>query len=154
MRRSLVVVAAAALALIGCPAAEERPAVDSAAGEQADRNTTLAAFSGDWNVRAMPEQGDSTLVTYVVRATNDTSGWTITFPNREPIPMRVLSVAGDSVVLEVGPYESALRPNVQVITRSVNRVQGDRMIGTAVARYQNAGADSVRRLRIEGTRAP
>ena len=143
----------AALALLACSAADDT-AVDSAAGEQASRNTTLAAFAGTWNVRAMPAQGDSTIGMYVVTATSDTSGWTLAFPGREPIPMRVLSVAGDSVVVEAGPYPSTLRQDVQVVTRSVTRVLGDRMIGTAVARYQNAGADSVRTLRLEGTRAP
>lgn len=142
------------LALLGCPSSDQSVA-DSAAADVASENTTLAAMSGTWNMRTMPEQGDTVLLTYVVNATSDTTGWTVTFPDREPMPARVVSVDADSVVIEIGPYESALRPGVQVTTRSVSRVQGDRMTGTAVARYQGVTtADSVVRLRLEGTRAP
>ena len=153
MRRPALLLAA--LALLGCPSSDQSVA-DSAADESASETTALAGMAGTWNMNTMPEQGDSVLLTYVVNATSDTTGWTITFPGREPMPVRILAVDADSVVLEVGPYESMLRPNVQVVTQSVSRVQGDRMVGTAVARYSGAsvGADSVVRLRLEGTRAP
>lgn len=153
MRRPALLLAA--FALLGCPASDQAVS-DSAAAESASETTTLAAMAGTWNMTTMPEQGDSVLLTYVVNATSDTTGWTITFPGRDPMPVRILTVDADSVVLEVGPYESMLRPNVQVVTQSVSRVQGDRMMGTAVARYSGAavGADSVVRLRLEGTRAP
>ena len=156
MRRllSASAVLTVSLALLGCPSSDQSVA-DSAAADVASENTTLAAMSGRWNMRTMPEQGDTVLLTYVVNATSDTTGWTVTFPDREPMPARVVSVDADSVVIEIGPYESALRPGVQVTTRSVSRVQGDRMTGTAVARYQGVTtADSVVRLRLEGTRAP
>ena len=153
MRRPVLLLAA--ISLLGCPSSDQSVA-DSAAGDRASENTTLASMAGTWHMRTMPEQGDRVLLTYTVSATNDTTGWTVTFPGREPLPMRVLAVDADSVVLEVGPYASVLRPNVQVITQSVSRLQGDRLVGTAVARYQGegVGADSVVRLRLEGTRAP
>ena len=158
MRRPALLLAVS-LAVAACTASDQS-AADSAAGDSAANasasgNATLASMAGTWNMRTMPEQGDSVLLTYVVNARSDTSGWTITFPGREALPARVLSVDADSVVIEVGPYESALRPGVQVTTRSVSRVQGDRMMGTAVARYRGVTtADSVVRLRVEGTRAP
>jgi hypothetical protein len=68
--------------------------------------------------------------------------------------MRVLEVAGDSIVTESGPYESILRPGVQVSTHAVYRIEGDRLVSTTVARYQTSGADSVAIVHGEGTRAP
>ena len=158
MRRPALLLAV--LALLGCPASDQSTAdtagADTGAAAGGSEAAALAGMAGTWNMRTMPEQGDSVLVTYVVRATSDTTGWTLTFPGRDPLPVRIIDVDADSVVLEVGPYESMLRPGVQVVTRSVSRTQGDRMMGTAVARYTGAGvgADSVVRMRTEGTRAP
>jgi hypothetical protein len=44
-----------------------------------------------------------------LKATADTSGWSMTGPNRKPIPVGVLAVAGDSVVGRTRPDEQALR---------------------------------------------
>jgi hypothetical protein len=114
---------------------------------------SLGDVAGKWNVRATTGAGDS-LVGYQLTATTDTLGWTITFPNRKPIPMRIVAVDGDSVVTEAGPYESVLRKGVQVRTRNVNRLQDGKLVGTTEARYVTTGADSVLRLRTEGKRAP
>lgn len=98
--------------------------------------------------------GDSTLITYVVNATADTTGWTITFPGRPAIPMRVVGVAGDSVMIEAGPYASALRRGVQVRTTGAFRLQDGKLVGHNVAHYNVRTADSVLMLRSEGTKRP
>ena len=69
--------------------------------------------------------------------------------NREPIPVRVVAVGGDSVVTEAGPYESVLRPGQKVTTRTVGHYKGDTMTGTIEARY--ASGDVIR-LKTAGTR--
>ena len=114
----------------------------------------LADVAGKWSVRSMSERGDSTLVSYELVAAGDTSGWSLNFPKRKPIPMRVVAVAGDSIVTEAGPFESVLRKGVKVSTNSVIRLQDGKLVGTTVAHYATSGADSVRNLRLEGTRAP
>ena len=115
---------------------------------------SLADMAGRWNMRAVPETGDTTPTLFVLTATADTSGWSITFPDRAPEPTRVLAVGGDSLVLETGPYESARRAGVRTTTTTTLRMMGDSVAGTSVARYQTTGADSVLRLRSSGTRAP
>lgn len=131
------------------------PAAAPAPAPAAAEMISLAAVAGQWNVRSVPESDTDTAATlYVLNATADTSGWSITFPNREPIPMHVVAVAGDSIVTEAGPFESARRAGVQVRTHAVFRLQNDRLIGTTVARYETTGPDSVLRLRNEGTRTP
>lgn len=136
--------------LVGCAKTENQAGTSAAPPPPA---INLAQVAGKWTVRAMPEQGDSTLVTYQMVATANTSGWTLTLPGRPIMPMRV-SVAGDRFIAEAGPYESVLRRGVQVSTRSSGRLQGGKLVGTFVAHYSVQTADSVLRGRFEGTRAP
>ena len=70
-----------------------------------------------------------------------------------PLGISVVAVAGDSIVTEAGPFESALRKGVQVSVQNVTRLQDGKMVGTTIAHYATKGADSVRNLRFEGTRA-
>jgi hypothetical protein len=127
---------------------------DAPAAPAAPAPIALADVAGKWAMRTMTESGDSTLVSWEMVTSTETSGWSFTFPNRKPIPMRVLAVAGDSIVTEAGPYESALRKGVQVTTVSVTRLQDGKLVGTTTAHYATTGPDSVLQLRFEGTRAP
>ena len=149
MRRLVLALSAAVLA--GCSSAEAPPAEPPAPPPAPTLN--LADVAGTWAFRTMPEGSDSTLVTYTITATATTDGWTITFPGRDPIPMTV-SVSGDSAMTSAGPYESALRKGVQVTTVSTLRLVDGKMVGTSIARYATTAADSVVRLRMEGTKNP
>ena len=152
MRRFAMLCCAAA-AIVGCaksepevPAASETPPPPPA--------IALADLAGKWNVTGMNEARDTTLVTYELNATADTSGWTIVFANRMTVPVRVAAVAGDSVVIAAGPYQSVLRRGVQVTTHGVLRLRDGKLVGLTVAHYQTTSPDSVRRIVAEGTRAP
>lgn len=134
----------------GEPATEEALPADTPAPAAAPASP-LAAYAGTWSVITRNEAGDS-IASYELTANAERTGWTLTFPGRDPLPVTIVEASGDSVVTQVGPYESVLRPGVQVTTRVVNRVQGDRLTGPFVARYMNAGADSVLTGRVEGTR--
>lgn len=114
---------------------------------------TLADLAGRWSIQAWRDTGNAVLTTYEIEGTADPASWRILFPNRPPIPLRV-TVDGDSMVAEAGPYESVLRAGVAVVTRTVNRRQGDRLVGTFLARYATNMVDSVLTGRTEGTRAP
>jgi hypothetical protein len=151
MRRFAILCSCAAL--VGC-AKTETKAPAAAAPPPPPPAISLADVAGKWSVRGMNEARDSTLVTYQLNATADTSGWAITFPGRKAIPAHVAAVAGDSVVIEAGPYASVLRKGVQVTTHGVFRIQDGKMVGMTVAHYRTAKADSVRRIPMEGTRLP
>ncbi|MEJ7813361.1 MAG: hypothetical protein WKG32_23335 [Gemmatimonadaceae bacterium] len=135
-------------------AADTTTAAAPAAVPASPAPLSLSQVAGRWNVRNIPETGDTTPTPFVLNATADTTGWTFTFPGRQPIPMRVAAVAGDSIVTVAGPFESARRKGVRVRTRAVMRLEGDRLVGITVARYVTTGPDSVLRLRMEATRAP
>jgi hypothetical protein len=149
-----------AVLLIACAKTEEKPPTDSAAVAPAAAPApapapalSLASLAGKWSQTTRDEKTDSLLVTSEVTAAADPAAWTITLPNRPTMPLRV-RVDGDSIMTASGPYESVLRKGVQVTTESVIRMQGDKLVGMTIAHYQNAGADSVRRLKTELTRKP
>jgi hypothetical protein len=140
--------------LVAC-SKKDTATVDSSAAMVADTAPSAAAapnVAGKWSVKVMPEGNDSTLLIYMLDATNTTSGWKMTLPNREPMDIRVIHMDNDSIVVENGPYSSALQKNVMVTTHSNMHLDGDKIVGTTIAHYDKKGADSVRVLRTEGTR--
>lgn len=144
-----------AAVVAGCSKPDAPPAQDTTAvAAPAPTPISLADIAGKWVIRTMAENSDSVLVTSEMTATADTSGWVTIVPGRPPLPTRVIEVAGDSITTEFGPFESVLRPGVQVTTRTVMRLRDGRLVGSLVARYVTTGADSVTRLRLEATRAP
>jgi len=144
--------------LAGCAKPEQKAASDSTQTGLAAGATpapiSLAAVAGTWATRTMAVGSDSVLVSLEMVASPDPAGWVFNFPQRQPIPIRVLAVEGDSIVTEAGPYESFLRKGVQVSTHSVLRLQDGKLVGTIVAHYATSGPDSVVNLRSEGTRVP
>jgi hypothetical protein len=113
---------------------------------------SLSDVAGKYDFTGKNEAGDTTLVTYELNATADTTGWSITFPNRKPIPQRIISVSGDSIVLEAGPYSSQIQKGVQVRTQTVYRLQNGKLVGRTVARYDTKGPDTLRIVISEGVR--
>lgn len=152
MRRVAMVVSAALLA--GC-AKTEKPAAEPAPPPPppAPAPINMADVAGSWTVKTMAEGTDSVLVTYSLKATATDTGWMITLPKRKPMALHVV-VSGDSILTDVGPYESVLRKGVKVSTQGVIRLKDGKMVGTTVAHYATAKADSVVHLRTEGTKAP
>jgi hypothetical protein len=132
-----------AAALAPAPAAPAAPAA-----------LALADVAGKWNVVGKNEKEDSTLVKYVLTATDDTTGWTIQFPDRKnSIPTHV-TPGGDSIAFTSGPYPSAIRKNVQVSTNGSWRLVDGKLVGVTHAHYSVKTADSVLVLHSVGTRAP
>lgn len=138
-----------ALFLVACGGQESGEM--EAADEMQPAGLSAADLAGTWDMRAYPAGSDSA-VTYRVIATEDPAGWTSEISGRGPVNITV-TIAGDSVVAVTDPFESVLRPGVMVTTTTVARLQNGRLVGTMVARYEGAGADSVLTGRIEGTRA-
>jgi hypothetical protein len=157
-RSTRIAICCSAAVLAGC-AKKDNAAVDTTSAMASSTATTtapatvsLADVAGKWNMRSVATTGATTAVTYVLTATSNTSGWTIAFPGRAPIPVRV-SVDGDSITIDAGPYPSVLRKGVQVTTHGVTRLQGGNLVGGNTAHYKVKTADSVLTLTTTGTRA-
>ena len=147
-----------AVLLVGCAKADAPPADTLAATEAPPvmeapaAPLSLTSLAGKWDVKVMGASSDSVLTTYVLNTT-DTSAWTFAFPKRESIPMRITSVAGDSIVTDAGPFVSSVRKGgVKVRTTATMRLIDGKIVGTTTARYATTGPDSVAMLRMEGTK--
>lgn len=151
LRRTAFTLCSASL-LFGCAKTETAATDSAAAPAPTPAGLTAGDLTGKWDMRAVPVSGDTTPTTFVITAGTDNTGWTLTYPNRAPLPMRI-TIDGDSVVSESEPYESVRRKGVQVRTNTVLRLEGENLVGSAVARYTTKGADSVLNLRVTGTRA-
>jgi hypothetical protein len=120
MRRCLVL--AGGLLLLGCQSepADETPDVpaDTVA---ASRAISLEDIAGTWDVRYVPESGDTTVTSLQIRVRAD--GWTLLLADRDPIVGAVMT-SGDSIIVVEGPYESIRRDGVMVTTHSVTGWRG------------------------------
>ena len=139
MRRSLLVVFAA---VVAC---EKKPPPPPA--------FSLADVAGTWNVRAMRDTGDAVLAEYQMSGTTDPASWTMTFPNRRPMRVKV-TIDGDSLMVETPPYPSLLHEGVAVVSKGVSRLRDGKLVGTFVAKYATRTIDSVLTGRTEGTKVP
>jgi hypothetical protein len=136
----------AAAAAMPAPAAAPAPAPAPA--------LSLADVAGKWKVRSVPESGKDTSPTnYVLTATANTTGWMITFPSGVKVPLDV-TLSGDSVLEKTGTFPSQRRKGVKVMTEGSMKLQDGKLVGVTTAHYMKAGADSVLRLRTEGTKMP
>lgn len=160
-RNTRIALCVGAAVLAAC-AKKDNAAVDtSAAMASSTASTTstaqgapinLASVAGKWNMRAVPMSGDTAATTYVLTATSSTDGWTITFPGRPAMPVKV-TVEGDSIMVSAGPYASVRRKGVQVTTYGAVRLQDGGLTGSTTAHYKQKGADSVLVLTTTGQRA-
>lgn len=144
---------AVAVFVVACAKQEQAPAADTASMAAAPAAFSLADAAGVWTYVAKNEAGDTTLVTAEISGAADPASWTLTFPGRAAMPLRV-TVSGDSMMTSSGPYESVLRKGVQVTTDGVLHMKDGKLVGTSVAHYSVKTADSVRRLVVEATRKP
>jgi len=161
-RTTRIAICCSAAVLAACAKKDNAPVdttVTSSASTTASTTTAapvpvkLADFAGKWNVRSVPVSAtDTAPTTYVLTATSGTTGWTITFPGRAPIAARV-TVAGDSVEIDAGPYPSVRRKGVTVTTNGGLRVVNGGLVGSNTAHYKVKTADSVLVLNSTGTRA-
>ena len=146
-----------ALAVVGCKPAEKPAATTAgeapAVGEAPAANP-MADMAGTWRVEVRPADKDTVVVSYTLWASGDTSQWKMKFDDRpDTMKVNIVGVAGDSVMTRFGPYSSALRPSVMVVTEAVNRLQNGMITGNVTAHYSVTTPDSVMHLRLSGTRA-
>jgi len=161
-RSTRIAICCSAAVLAACAKKDDTAATDTSsmmASSSASTTTTtapapinLADVAGKWDVRSVPVTGDTTPTTYILTATSGTTGWTIKFPGRAPIAARI-TLAGDSIEIDAGPFPSVRRKGVQVTTNGGLRLQGGNLVGTNTAHYKVKTADSVLVLNSIGTRA-
>ena len=92
--------------------------------------------AGVWTNKYMLGPRDSVIATVIITVSDDAKTWTMKFPDRPAIPVRVVTAEGDSVVTDAGPYPSTKRPGQSVtLLHAVSHFKGDHMSGTFEAHY-------------------
>ena len=153
-RASILLSMVLVLACGGEPAEEDGGAAATAEGSAtSEPGDALQKFAGRWQVTARDEAGGE-LPGHLVTATSDTTGWSVTFPDRPPVPLRIVEASGDLVVTETDPYESVIRPGVRTTVLFITRVSGDSTRGRLIAMYDVAGSNAILRGSTRGTRQP
>lgn len=142
----------ATLSMVACMKKEAPPADTSLAVAPEAAAPAAMDYAGNWSVQVMPAAKDTVLLTYDLVSTNETTGWSLTLPGREAMSPRIVSMSSDSVIIDNGPYASALRNKVMVTTHSSMHMEGDKLVGNTVAHYDTKRADSVVNLRTVATR--
>ena len=102
---------------------------------------SLADVAGTWDGTVTAVGNDTVLTIVELTATADPSGWTMKVANAKTptmmtsVPSQNVLAAGDSVVVEAGPFASVLRPGQQVTTHTVYRLQDGKLVGSIRATY-------------------
>ena len=155
----LLALSTLAVIVVACAKSDSPPATDTAAAAAAPAAPaapaaiTLDQVAGTWTMNVTTPAGDSTFMAIVVTATSD-GNWKLKYPDRpEPVATRAVA-AGDSIVIDAGPYVSPIRKNAQTTIHGIWRLQGDSLGGPVTAHYAVKTPDSVRAFRAMGTRAP
>jgi hypothetical protein len=111
----------------------------------------LADIAGTWYSKTLGPK-DSVLATTVLTTTADGKGWTMAFATGDPVALRVISSAGDSVVTEAGPFPSRVRQGQTVtLLHSVSHYKGNEMWGTSRAQYSTGDTLT---FKVTATRKP
>jgi hypothetical protein len=154
-RITRIALASSAILLVAACAKKEEPAKDTTAAmapapaPAPAPGLALADVAGKWQFASVPMAGkDTSPTTYVLTATADTTGWTLTFPDKQVVPLKV-TVSGDSVQLASAEFKSQRRKGMKVKTETTLRLQGGKLEGMTNAHYETKGADSTLQLRSD-----
>ncbi|HYL55908.1 MAG TPA: hypothetical protein VEU73_10090 [Gemmatimonadales bacterium] len=114
----------------------------------------LSDIAGVWHVKTTIGPSDSVVATLELTETANVKGWSMVLADHPRVPVRVLTVGGDSVVWEAGPYPSTRRVGQTVLLRSVGHYKRAEMWGSFEATYSATGKVSgkVRGEREKSTR--
>ena len=122
--RQAVMLSAAVLAGFAAPAIAQQSSIK------------LSDIAGEWHEQTMVGPKDSVVLTIAINATASGKGWTMTCAKAKPVAVRVVTVGGDSVVTEAGPYPSCLRAGQTVTAlHTTAHYKGNEMWGTFEATY-------------------
>lgn len=143
MRRILALFTVVAVA---CAKKEQAAdTVAAAAPPPPPPSITAADLTGTWDMKTMPMDRDTVLTTGTMTSTGSADGWTMTLgASKTPIPVRIVSMGGDSVVSETGQFSSALRRGQKVSIHSIQHLRDGKLAGVVHAKYGNGDTATFR----------
>ena len=138
MRRTLLL---CAILAIGCSKSDQPPADSAQVQNTAPPAISLADVAGTWEGSVMTETSDSVIAVQMLTATADPMTWTMTVANAKTptktvaVPVTGVVAAGDSIVIQSGPFDSVLRPGQKVSIHSITRLQDGKLVMVIHATY-------------------
>jgi len=136
MRRTIGSVVVLTAVAASSALAQIKPAAKQAGAPGKADAVTWGAITGDWVGKSTRGTSDSVITTMTVTFTLNRRAY-MKFPNRPRIRAHNLQVGGDSVVMDIGPYDSITRPGHKVTTHSVMRVANHKMTGMFYAKFDD-----------------
>lgn len=121
MRRRMLLVLAGVLTPVAVTAQGKGPAIPAGA-------------VGTWENKSLVGPKDSVVATNTTTISAD-GKVTVQFPGRPLLTAKVLAAGGDSIKMEIGPYESVVKKGLKVTTTSVGHYKGTTNAGTFTAKY-------------------
>ena len=142
----------AAFAVFAC-AKSETPAADSPAVDAGPAPLTAADVAGTWNGTTMAEASDSVLSRWTVTGDGMSGKW-ISEAMKDSVATTTTYDA-DSMIVTSASYKDPLTKGNPVVTfRSVGRLTGGKLVGTAAIMPASKPDSVVMRVRWEATKAP
>lgn len=142
----------AAFAVCAC-AKSETPKADSPAVAAGPAPLSAADVAGTWNGTTMAEMSDSVLSRWTVTGDGMNGKW-IPEGSKDSVATTTAYDA-DSMIVTSAPYKDPLTKGSPTVTfRSVGRLTGGKLVGTAAVMLASKPDSVVNRVRWEATRAP
>ena len=137
--------------VVAC-APNEQPAADSAA-MAGPAPLSAADVAGTWNGVTMPEVGDSSLNRWMI--TGDGMQGIMVSENSPDTVTSTTTYDADSLIATSTPYTDRNLPGSPTVTfRSVGRLTGGKLVGTATLMLASKPDSVLARVRWEATKAP
>jgi hypothetical protein len=138
--------------LVACSKAET-PQADSPAVAAGPAPLTAADVAGTWNGTTMAEASDSVVNRWTVTGDGMTGKW-IGESMKDSVATTTTYDA-DSMIVTSAPYKDPIQKGNPVVTfRSVGRLTGGKLVGTAAIMPASKPDSVVARFRWEATKAP
>ena len=115
-----------------------------------------AVAVGTWDGKSMIGPKDSVVATSSMTIAAD-GKVSLTLTGRPTMQARVLAAGGDSVSIEVGPYESVVKKGLQATTHMTQHFNGNAANGTFDAKYSDGSTlkgKGVATRKAESAKAP
>lgn len=115
-----------------------------------------AVAVGTWDGKSMIGPKDSVVATSSMTIAAD-GKVSLTLTGRATMQARVLAAGGDSVSIEVGPYESVVKKGLQATTHMTQHFNGNAANGTFDAKYSDGSTlkgKGVATRKAESAKAP
>ena len=134
-------------------AKSETPKADSPAVAAGPAPLTAADVAGTWNGTTMAEASDSVLNRWTVTGDGMNGKW-VAEGSKDTVATTTTYDA-DSMIVTSAAYKDMLtKGNPMVTFRSVGRLTGGKLVGTAAAMLVSKPDSVINRVRWEATKAP